>query len=133
MQIAKSNFYLHFNFDFLLNYGNFLGSANVLTWWACEMRGNIRGTQFGLFLCTWCCLVECKTQRKRDSLKRTTNYKLKSEHRLKKLYFAPKNCFFSLFSWTAKIKMAFWSNFSPLSYVVIYLVKWRKVASKSHI
>ena len=28
--------------------------------------------------------------------------------------------------------MAFWRNFSPFSYVVIYLVKWRKVALKSH-
>ena len=60
MQIAKSNFYLHFNFDFLLNYGNFLGSANVLTWWACEMRcgeqhtrDTIRLVPLHLMLLSW--------------------------------------------------------------------------------
>ena len=40
------------------------------------------------------------------------------------MYFAPKNCFFRLFSWTAKMKMAFLSN---LSYVVIYLVNCLKL------
>ena len=32
---------------------------------------------------------------------------LKWHFKTKKLYFPPKNCFFSLFFWTAKMKMAF--------------------------
>ena len=51
----------------------------------------------------------------------------------KNLYFAPKKCFFSLISWTAKLKMAFRSNFSPLSYVVTYLVNGEKLPLKAYL
>ena len=48
------------------------------------------------------------------------------------LYLTPKNGVSSLFLWTANWKWLFWSNLFPLYYVVIYLVNWRKAASKSH-
>ena len=41
--------------------------------------------------------------------------------------FTPKYCILSIFLLTSKWKWLLWSN---LSYVVIYLVNWRKVASK---
>ena len=52
---------------------------------------------------------------------------LQSGYVNEKMYFAPKNCFLSLFSWTAKCKMAFESNFWPIYYINYYI---RQIAEK---
>ena len=49
-----------------------------------------------------------------------------------KSVFCSKKLLFQPFFQNCKMKMAFWSNFTPLSYVVIHLVNRRKVAWKSH-
>ena len=39
------------------------------------------------------------------------------------MYFAPKNCVLNLFFVNCKMKMAFWSNFSPIYYINYYIIQ----------
>ena len=54
-------------------------------------------------------------------------WKMRATHVLEEMYFAPKNCFFSLFCELQKWKWNFQAALLQLSYVVIYLVNWYKL------
>ena len=48
----------------------------------------------------------------------------------KKMYFAPKNCFLSLFCELQEMKMDFWNNFSPISNNLLNILLHKTIGEK---
>ena len=90
------------------------------------LKGSVEGTYFSCNELKWA-TVEQIHLGYNNVLKLKKCFWTKRGTFLKICIFTPKNCFLSIFLLTAKWK---WLPLSNLSYVVIYLVNWRKVASK---